>query len=188
MGSKRHLMQELFQSKNRPFYRFGKHFPLGKIPRNEFAAFIHKQFGRTGTEITAPFVEEILNVTEEHPYYTQLLCHILWDSTRETRAVTEDDIRQALQQIFLREEHAFHDLWDMLSVKARSVLIALAKEDNPQLQLYSNQFLRRYNLGSASSVQRAVSRLITDEILEKIEGNYHYTDVFFKQWIRREVE
>jgi len=35
MGSKRHLMHELFQNKNRPFYRFGKHFPLGKIPKEE---------------------------------------------------------------------------------------------------------------------------------------------------------
>ena len=32
----------------RPFYRFGKHFPLGKIPKEEFAAFIRARFEATG--------------------------------------------------------------------------------------------------------------------------------------------
>lgn len=187
MGSKRHLMQGIFQSKNRPFYRFGKHFPLGKIPRNEFAAFIQKRFEETGFQITASAVDEILNVTEDHPYYTQLLCHILWDRTREVRTVTADDVSSALQEVFLREAHAFHDLWDMLPLKVRQLLVALAKEENSQVQVYSSDFLQKHNLGSASSVQRAVSRLMIEEILEKLTGGYQFTDIFFKRWIRNEV-
>ena len=186
MGSKRHLIQEIFQSKNRPFYRFGKHFPLEKMPRNEFATFIQKRFGETGVQIAASAIDAILNVTEDHPYYTQLLCHILWDRTHETKAVTTDDVSSALQEVFLREAHAFHDLWDMLPLKARQLLVALAKEENSQVQLYSSDFLQRYGLGSASSVQRAVFRLMTEEILEKVNGRYQYTDVFFKRWIRNE--
>jgi hypothetical protein len=187
MGSKRHLMQEIFQSKNRPFYRFGKHFPLEKIPRDKFATFIHERFAETGVQIGAPLVVEILNLTEDHPYYTQLLCHILWDRTHETGGVTADDIRSGLQEVFLREGHAFHDMWDMLSLKARQVLAALAKEGRSQARLYSNDFLQKHGLGPASSVQRAVSRLMAEEILEKVNGGYQYTDVFFKRWIRNEV-
>jgi len=186
MGSKRHLMREIFQSKNRPFYRFGKHFPLEKIPRDEFAAFIDKRFAETGIEITAPFIAEILELTEDHPYYTQLFCHILWNRTHERGTVKVDDISSTLQEVFLREGHAFHDLWDMLPLKARQVLVALAKEDRSQAQLYSSDFLQKHALGSASSVQRAVSRLITEEILEKVNGGYEFTDVFFKRWIRDE--
>ena len=186
MGSKRHLMREIFQSKNRPFYRFGKHFPLEKIPRDEFAAFIDKRFAETGIEITAPFIAEILELTEDHPYYTQLFCHILWNRTHERGTVKVDDISSTLQEVFLREGHAFHDLWDMLPLKARQVLVALAKEDRSQAQLYSSDFLQKHALGSASSVQRAVSRLITEEILEKVNGGYEFTDVFFKRWIRNE--
>ena len=187
MGSKRHLMQGIFQSKNRPFYRFGKHFPLGKIPRNEFAAFIQKRFGETGIQVVGTVTDEILNVTEDHPYYTQLLCHILWDRTREARTVTADAVSSALPEVFLREAHAFQDLWDMLPLKARQVRVALAKEENSQVQVYSSDFLQKHNLGSASSVQRAVSRLMIEEILEKLTGGYQFTDIFFKRWIRNEV-
>ncbi len=186
MGSKRHLKQEIFQNKNRPFYRFGKHFPLEKIPRNEFSVFIQKRFEGIGVQIATPVVDEILDVTEDHPYYTQLLCHILWDRTRDEKVVTRADVSLAVADVFLREAHAFHDLWDMLPLKARQLLVAFAKEENPQVQLYSNDFLQKHNLGPASSVQRAVARLVTEEILEKVNGGYQFTDVFFKRWIKRE--
>jgi len=186
MGSKRHLMQELFQNKNRPFYRFGKHFPLGKIPKDKFAKFIQGRFRETGFQTAPEASDEILKITEDHPYYTQLLCHILWSHKREERTITKEDVSQAVQEVFLREAHAFHDLWDMLPLKARQLLVALAKEESSQVRLYSNDFLRRHNLGSASSVQRTVSRLQEEEILEKIDGEYQYTDVFFKRWIREE--
>ena len=186
MGSKRHLMETIFQNKNRPFYRFGKHLPLQKIPRNEFSAFIQRRFAGTGVQIAAPVVDEVLDTTEDHPYYTQLLCHILWNRIREEKIVTREDVSQAVEEIFLREAHAFHDLWDMLPLKARQLLVALAKEEGTQVQLYSNDFLQKYSLGPASSVQRAVSRLLIEEILEKANGGYQFTDVFFKRWIRKE--
>jgi len=186
MGSKRHLMQEIFQNKNRPFYRFGKYFPLQKIPRDAFSAFIQDRFGESGVQVAPSAIEAILNTTEDHPYYTQLLCHILWNGGREERIVAEGDVQQAVRQIFLREAHAFHDLWDMLPLKARQLLVALAKEGRSQAQLYSSNFLQKHGLGSASSVQRAVSRLMTEEILEKANGGYQFTDVFFRQWIEEE--
>ena len=186
MGSKRHLMGEIFQNKNRPFYRFGKHFPLEKIPRRKFAEFIRRRFAGTGFRAEEEAIEEVLRVTEDHPYYTQLLCHILWDRGRERKEVTVDDVRRGLEEVLLREAHAFHDLWDMLTVKARRLLVALAEEEGSRVRIYSEDFLGRHNLGPASSLQRAVARLMEEEILEKVDGEYQYTDVFFKRWVKAE--
>jgi len=185
MGSKRHLMQDIFRNKNRPFYRFGKHFPLGKIPEDEFADFIRKRFEETGFQIDSEAINEILRATEDHPYYTQLLCHILWDRRREKNIVTKEDISEAVSEVFLREAHAFCDLWDMLPRKARQLLIALAKEEGPQGQIFSNDFLRKHNLGPASSIQRAVAGLLREEVLEKADDGYQYTDIFFKRWLKK---
>ncbi len=185
MGSKRHLMQDIFRNKNRPFYRFGKHFPLGKIPEDEFADFIRKRFEETGFQIDSEAINEILRATEDHPYYTQLLCHILWDRRREKNIVTKEDISEAVSEVFLREAHAFCDLWDMLPRKARQLLVALAKEESHQCQIFSNDFLRRHNLGPASSVQRAVAGLLREEVLEKADDRYRYTDIFFKRWLKK---
>jgi hypothetical protein len=184
MGSKRHLMQELFRNKNRPFYRFGKHFPLGKIPKDEFAEFIQRHFEETGYQTDPDAIREILHVADDHPYYTQLLCHILWDRKRLEKVIAKEDIYLAVQEVFMREAHAFHDIWDMLPLKSRQLLVALAKEENPQVQLFSSNFLQKHNLGSASSVQRAIARLLEEEVLEKTDGGYQFTDIFFKRWLR----
>lgn len=184
MGSKRHLMQELFRNKNRPFYRFGKHFPLEKIPEDEFAKFIQTRFEETGFQTGPDVVREILHAADDHPYYTQLLCHILWDRNQQEKIITKESITAALQEVFMREAHAFQGLWDMLTLKARQLLVALAKEEGPQVQLFSSDFLRKHNLGSASSVQRAITRLLEEEVLEKTDGGYQFTDVFFKRWLR----
>jgi len=186
MGSKRHLMQDIFQNKNRPFYRFGKHFPLGKIPEEEFAAFIEERFTSTGFRVEEGVPHKILEVTENHPYYTQLLCHVLWDRLRDERVVTADHVALGVEEVLSREAHAFHDMWDTLPLKARQLLVALAKEGDPGVEIYSSKFLQKHNLGPASSVQRALERLLADEILERVNGAYEFTDVFFKRWIRRE--
>lgn len=185
MGSKRHLMQELFRNKNRPFYRFGKHFPLGKIPKDEFAVFIQRHFEEMGYQTDLDAIREILHVADDHPYYTQLLCHILWDRKRQEKVIAKEDIYLAVQEVFMREAHAFHDIWDMLPLKSRQLLVALAKEDSPQVRPFSSGFLQKHNLGSASSVQRAITRLLEEEVLEKTNGGYQFTDVFFKRWLRQ---
>lgn len=185
MGSKRHLMQELFRNKNRPFYRFGRHFPLGKIPKDEFAVFIQRHFEEMGYQTDLDAIREILHVADDHPYYTQLLCHILWDRKRQEKVIAKEDIYLAVQEVFMREAHAFHDIWDMLPLKSRQLLVALAKEDSPQVRPFSSGFLQKHNLGSASSVQRAITRLLEEEVLEKTNGGYQFTDVFFKRWLRQ---
>lgn len=182
MGSKRSLMADIFQNKNRPFYRFGKHLPLGVIPKAAFSKFIWKRFAQTGVKVTKSVIDRILDLTENHPYYTQLLCHVLWDRKREERVVKSEDLPESLEEIFRREAHAYYDLWDGLSLRAKQVLIALAIEDRPKI--FSNAFLQRHQLGPASSVQRVLERLHRDEMLEKINNEYQYTDIFFKLWVR----
>jgi len=186
MGSKRHLMQDIFRNKNRPFYRFGKHFPLGKIPEAEFTAFIEARFKSTGFQVQEGTPHRILEVTENHPYYTQLLCHVLWDRLQDERVVTVDHVALGVEEVFSREAHAFHDMWDALTLKARQLLVALAREESPRVEIYSSRFRQKHNLGPASSVQRALERLLAGEILERMNGAYEFTDVFFKRWLRRE--
>jgi|Deesub1362A_J573_1020465.scaffolds.fasta_scaffold20899_3 hypothetical protein len=72
------------------------------------------------------------------------------------------------------------------ALKARLLLVALIREGTPRGEIYSSSFPRKHNLGSASSVQRAVERLLADEVLERVNGAYEFTDIFFKHWIQRE--
>lgn len=186
MGSKRHLMEEIFQNKNRPFYRFGRHLPLAKIPQERFAQFVTDRFRQTGVQVEQEAVQEILRITDNHPYYTQLLCHILWDRFRDRGPIGREAVAAGAEEVFSREAHAFHNLWDMLPSQARQLLVALANASGPTVQIYAREFLLQHGLGPASSLQRAVARLLADEVLEKTNGGYQFTDVFFQRWIEQQ--
>lgn len=116
-----------------------------------------------------------------HPYYTQLLCHLLWARGLDRRAVTLPDVEEAMKDALRCEEGVFVTLWDTLSRKQRQVLAALSHE--PAEQVFSADYLKRHGLGSASSVQKALSALVERELIDRENGVFTVSDLLFRRWI-----
>jgi hypothetical protein len=184
MGSKKHLIHDMFGNPTRPLYKSVKHFPLGKIKEEELIKFIRNKFRNKKMQIPDKFLHNIVSISECHPYYTQYLCHILWELVSDKNKINEGSIRQSLELLIKRESSAYQNMWDMLTTKQRQVLSALAKM-NQNDKIFSNEFLIRYNLGSLSSVQRSLSSLIEKDIVDKEEDKYSLIDIFFKKWIEK---
>lgn len=185
LGSKRHLMQEMFKNSNRPLYNCGRHFSLGKIPPVDFSEFINRQFLKTNTNINDSEINSILKITECHPYYTQLFCHLLWDNCRDRKKIPTGEIETVLSQLLGEEEHSYSIIWDDLSAVQRTLVKALAADES--LPLFSHAFLAKYGLKSISAVQKARKTLEKKEIIERSNGNYTISDLFFKKWVVRLV-
>ncbi len=182
MGSKRHMMDNLFNNPNRPFYKSGKHFLLGKIKKEEFYTFIEQKFKSGGFECNKETIEKILEITECHPYYTQMLCHFIWEEA-EDKKITEEIVEVAIGKIFYHEASSYMNLWDNLTQMQKRLLISLAKEEDTP-EIFSNEFIKKYNLSSASSVQKAIKALLEKEIVEKNDTKYIFIDIFFKRWLK----
>lgn len=71
------LLVDMVANRSRPFYHMGRIFHLGKIPRNEFKAFLLGRFRRTGYKIEGALMDHILGLVEDYPYNAQYLCHEL---------------------------------------------------------------------------------------------------------------
>lgn len=183
LGSKRHLMQEMFRNKNRPLYNCGRHFPLGKIPPFDFTVYIQRQFAKSNFKIEQKEIKQSLNITECHPYYTQLFCHLLWDRCLEKKKVASKDIEKVLIDLLREEENAYAALWEDLYGAQRALLKALASDET--LSLYSHEFLIKYGLRSVSSIQKAVRSLEKKEIIERSNGHRIISDLFLKKWIKQ---
>ncbi len=181
LGSRRHLMRDLFDNPNRPLYRSARHLPLGPLPSEALRAFIQGRFEQTGFSIAPEAVEDLIRACQGHPYYAQLLCHLLWDRCLETRTVEAPHVSEALSDALRREEGVFVTLWDALSRKQRQVLMALSRE--PAGQVFSAAYLKRHGLGSASSVQKALSALADRELIDRTNGDYAIPDLLFRRWI-----
>ncbi|MFH1562468.1 MAG: ATP-binding protein [Nitrospirota bacterium] len=181
MGSKRHLMFDMFYNVNRPFYKSGKHFPLEKIKKDNLVSFVKLHFRKGHIQIEDKTIEKIVEISECHPYYTQYLCHILWDECSEQGRIEEKDVDLALLGLLKRETTLFATIWDTISLKQKQVLIGLSQQEG--IEVFSADFLRRYNLGAASSVQKALKGLMEKELIEKENSRYIISDIFFKRWV-----
>jgi hypothetical protein len=122
-------------------------------------------------------------MTEGHPYFTQMLCHYLWDYAKQhKRTLDSQAMDTVVLEILQRDSLLFTELWDSLSAKEHQLLKALAKAETSSL--YEQNFISANNLGSASSVQKACVRLFqNDYIRKRPSGHITFLNPFFKRWV-----
>lgn len=184
-GSKRRLLLKMIGDPTRPFYKSGKIMPLGKIPQMGFETFIHSRFKSSQVDINKENIKFIFNVTKNHPYYTQMLCWELWEKCFSKKQASRKDIRQTLEMVLDHQGEYFITLWDGFSPHQKLLLLALAKE--PSINIFSKDFIAKFDLGAVSSVQKSLKRLIELEIVDRIDNRYEISDIFFATWLRERM-
>src|SRR5688500_3221742 len=77
LGSKRHMMERIFNDENEPFWRSAKKIELDVIEPRLFAPFIIQRFRGSRKSVEPEVVDDLLEHTAGHPYATQELCYFL---------------------------------------------------------------------------------------------------------------
>jgi hypothetical protein len=184
LGSKRHMMERIFNDANEPFWRSAKQLELGVIPPEPFGEFIAARFAATGRKADPAVVERVLAITRGHPYATQELCYFLWEQTPGRRIARAPQLDAALAKV-LRSEHTHFSLvWDQASANQKLVLQALAREPGHPL---SEDYRRRHALRTVSSTQKAIEALARDELVGRDRGRVWIAEPFLAEWIRANV-
>jgi uncharacterized protein len=182
LGSKRHMMERIFNDENEPFWRSAKQVELGVIPPRLFRGHLRRQFRRGHRPIPASVLDAVLETTGGHPYATQELCYFLWEQTPEGEEVTPARLEAALDGV-LRSEHAHFSLvWERATALRRLLLLALADEPGRPL---SGDYRRRHNLPGPSSVQRALETLVREELVTRDGREHRIAEPFLAEWVRR---
>ncbi|HXC24038.1 MAG TPA: ATP-binding protein [Solirubrobacteraceae bacterium] len=185
LGSKRHMMQRIFNDENEPFWRSAKQVELDVIAAEPFAKYIASQFARTGKKIAPAAVDAILATTHGHPYATQELCYFLWQDTSARSTATQALVEEAIAQV-LNSEHAHFSLvWESASAHQRLLLRALAEEQGRPL---AADYRRRHALPGASSVQRALGALERGELVGRRGSEAWINEPFLARWLQLNEE
>ena len=77
---------------------------------------------------------------------------------------------------------AVEALWESLTIPQKRFLKGLASESG-NMKVFGGDFVRRYELDSASNVQRVVNALLRKDIIDRDNGSFLITDRFFRLWI-----
>jgi hypothetical protein len=184
LGSRKHLVQQMFLDKSRPLYRSAGHYPLAPIAEGHWTEFIRQRFLDADKGIDDDSIRAVCRLTQGHPFYTQHLCHALWEQTEPGRKVSRDSIRAAVRVLLDREGFAYTTLWESLTGHQRRFLAGLALEP-PGVKPFSSAFTRRHGLRSASNAQRASQALVERDLIDPENGTFVIVDRFLRLWIRR---
>ncbi|MFC1616692.1 ATP-binding protein [Candidatus Margulisiibacteriota bacterium] len=179
IGSNRHIISDIFQNSNNPFYKFGKQYSLDVLPYDDFNKYLSNGFSKI-TNNNNVLAKEILSVTKCHPYYTQQLAHEVFHLLAENYT-SSDIVNKAIEQIILHHNAEFNQWWLERNTTERKILVGLAEEKHTY---GSNIFLDTYELNATSTVFTSLKAMYHKCILEINKDNkYHIEDLFFKEWI-----
>ena len=182
-GSKKHLMDSMFSSVNRPFYQSTQKINLREIPIETYAIFAQNHFARRGKTLPLSLFETIYNLMMGHTWYIQLLLNQLYALPQKRYA--ETDLNKIITEILEEENATYKTYCDLLTKGQLRVLTAVAKEHKID-SITHNSFLKKYNLTAASSVKLAVNSLIDKSLILKDEnGSYSVYDRYFSLWLQR---
>jgi hypothetical protein len=183
-GSEPSLMERMVGPR-RPFYKAGPVMRLGKIPSDEFAAFIEARFNKSGIRAEAGLGAAVVELAGNLPYDVQRLAHETWDDVRGAarRRATLDDLHQALRRLLAEQQTMFEALWQRLTLPQRAVLRAVVLQDGREL--LSADVRERHRLGGASTVQTALAALLRDDVITRDGARYAVVDSLLKEWVAR---
>lgn len=179
LGSQEHLMRDIFENKNSPFYHFGNLLLLGKIPYSEFLKYLTAGFVSV-TSLSENISKDILSITKSHPFYTQQLAFSVFEFLLKNEEPA-NVVPQAVEDIIRIHDMDFERLWNTLNRTDMKVLIGMTQSDKSPL---SSNFSTTSNIGSSSTIFSSLKRLANRGILIKTEIGYEIDDPFFSKWIK----
>lgn len=182
-GSKRHMMMDIFNNSNNPFYRFGQVVFLDKITKDNWMPFIIEGFRKTNKHISEDYASKICDIVECHSWYLQQLSFFIW--TKTEKKVTADDFNYGVKQLLNINTPMFQSDSNKLTPAQLELLRAIAAGET---KFSSAEVNSKYNLGNPNTLAKNKRSLQEQDIIEKnINNTFHFVDPIFKLWIEKEM-
>ena len=182
-GSKKHLMNDLFEKKSYPFYKFGDIIYLSKIGTRDWIDYICQRFDTTGKHISEDLAKKICLRADNHSSYVQQLAWLVWIHTEET--ATEQDLEAAYQDIIDQNTPLFEKQTESLSTYQMNFLRAVT--DGIHSEFSSQEIIQKYQLGSSANVSIVKRALIKKELIEIEKREVVIPDPIMEVWLKKEL-
>lgn len=183
-GSKKHLMNELFEKKSLPFYKFGDAIYLQKIRTQDWIDYICGRFEATGKQISEELAERICQRVDNHSSYVQQLAWLVWIHT--DKVATEQDFKAAYQDIVDQNTPLFEKQIESLTTYQMNFLRAIL--NGVHSEFTTQEMLHKYQLGSSANVSIVKRALVKKELIEIEKRQAVIPDPVMKVWLKKELE
>ncbi len=182
-GSKKHLMENIFQNRRMPFYQFGEMLHLKCIPTVYWVPFICSRFEKYGKKIAEEYASRICQVVKNYSSYVQQLA---WNVMAETeKEVNEESFEEGLKALLEQNSSLFIQQTDGLTTYQLNFIRLLCKDIHSGFTTQAVSEI--YPLGSKSNIDRIKKSLVDKEIITIEKDGIFLADSVFELWFKREM-
>ena len=180
-GSNRHLMEQIFSDKKRPFYKLCDQIQLDRIAPEAYTPYMQDAAHQTwGAPLSQEALEAVFRLTERHPYYINKLCSILW---RENVPPTADVIEETWRHYTQENKSMTERELSLLPLSQRRLLMLLAQQ-NEASGPFHRDFISASKM-SLGALQNALKHLLRlDYLLKNPDNSYQVIDPLIKSTLR----
>ena len=181
-GSKRRLMTQIFNSPERPFYRSTVSMGLEPLHEEIYYDFTRRFFEAKKGSFSQEMFHHVYHRFDGVTRSIQLMLNRLYET--EKNVCSEAQINEAILHIVNQSSMQYEELINLLTDNQLSLMKAIAQEGcvvSPQ----GDEFIKRYNLPSASSIKTALDVLLDKDLVYRTQTGYIIYDHFLAVWLRR---
>jgi chromosomal replication initiation ATPase DnaA len=153
---------------------------LGVVDKNKYFQFANEHFQQNRFTITQECFDHIYEIFEAHTWYIQAILNRLYAYRKNINSI--DIVYFAVQELLEENTYGYQEQLNAYSDVQINLLKAIAKE-KIVLQINSGDFISKYRLKNASSVSRALKKLLENELIYKSEKGYIIYDRFLGLWL-----
>lgn len=183
-GSEKHLMEDIFNDPERPFYNSVVFQQLLPIKKDVYVDFAQVLFTTYGKKVDAKLVERLYDYFKGVTWYMQLSMNEAFALTASGEAIDIDNFNTIIRHMIDIKRFTFEDRYQNLTEKQKAVLKALAEEFPNTPAPTSREFIEKYHLKTASSVQTAIKSLVEKKIMREYHGERQISDLLFVLWLK----
>lgn len=182
-GSKKHLMENIFQSRRMPFCQFGEMLHLKCIPTEYWVPFICSRFEKYGKKISEEYAARICHTVKNYSSYVQQLA---WNVMAETEIeVNEESFTEGFNALLEQNSSLFIQQTEGLTTYQLNFIRLLCNGIHSGFNTQS--VVELYSLGSKSNVDRIKKCLIDRELITIEKEGVFLADCVFELWFKREM-
>ena len=182
LGSKTHLLKDMFTNKNRAFYNAASVMSIDTIAEEKSINYLVDRFNRSEMEIDILTAKYLLDRTENIPYYVQFIAFEIWQGLvlSDDKLIETRHIDEAVERVLNLKADYYWELTNKQTPYRKKVLYAISQSVE---ELFSKKITKAFNLGAVSSTQKAIDVFIDDGIIERKKTKYYFSDPFYKEFV-----
>lgn len=181
MGSKRHLLGDIFSLPDAPLYSWGIDIEISPIPYNEYHIYINDRFSMKDNNLAYNESVYLQNLMHRIPEPVNIICQQIID-TYDNSEITEDIINNSLKQILNNRESRYETQIQGFSESEEKILTELAAIETiekPQSKVFIAKTGR-----TSRTIGKVFNKLMQTGIIEKTGTYYRISDPLFMFYLK----